>query len=230
MADCLAHSRCSKLAINFLLRTIYCLCFCSPNSTGSLDMSTSLAYWSWTIRLLDLPTRSLINLYFLCSEPKGRSQPVHAFQCKSDPRKHYRGKCIILELDKPRVIPQPHHLLSVWPWLSYLNSLSFILIIGKREKFCQTYERAVMIKWNQVCKIFSPVPNICGHSRYVVHPTTIITIPPTYYHPHPCLSCHSHLARTSTILPGDCSVEPPSISLMNHPVVEDIYIHRIWGT
>lgn len=135
MADCLAHSRCSKLAINFLLRIIYYLWLCSPNSTGSLGISTSLFYWSWTIHLLDLLARSLINLYFLCSEPKGRSQPVHAFP--SDPGKQYRGKCIILESDKPKVIPQPHYLLSVWPWLSYLNSLSLILIIGRREKFCQ---------------------------------------------------------------------------------------------
>lgn len=29
--------------------------------------------------------------------------------------------------------------------------------------------------------------------------------------PHPCLSCHSPLTQTSTVLPGDCSMEPPSL-------------------
>lgn len=46
MADGLAHSRCSKLATDDLLRTIYLLCFCNPDITKGLDGSASLPYWS----------------------------------------------------------------------------------------------------------------------------------------------------------------------------------------
>lgn len=45
---------------------------------------------------------------------------------------------MIMESDELGVVPQLHHLLALWPRLSYLNSLSPILLIGRRrEEFCQ---------------------------------------------------------------------------------------------
>lgn len=41
---------------------------------------------------------------------------------------------MIMESDELGVVPQLHHLLALWPRLSYLNSLSPILLIGRRRE------------------------------------------------------------------------------------------------
>lgn len=88
-----------------------------------------------------------------------------------------------------------------------------------------TCEDVMMAKENQVHKTYSPVPNKYGHSRNAMH--AITTCHPSHHHAHFYLSYHSHLTKTSTVLPGECSVEPPSTSLMNDPAVKDIYIQFV---
>lgn len=65
----------------------------------------------------------------------------------------------------------------------------------------------VVVITNQVHKTFSPVPSLCGHSINIEQlPIATLTF---------CLSYRSYLTRTSTVLPEDCSIEPPSTTLIN---------------
>lgn len=66
-----AHSRCAKRAMGDLFRTIFLLCFCCPNTTRDLDVSTHFPIGPELIHLLALPARPLINLSFPQSEPEG---------------------------------------------------------------------------------------------------------------------------------------------------------------
>lgn len=65
-AGCLAHSRCSKLAINFLLRTIYFLVFSILIQSETEPFQLPFPVCLEPIHLLDLPARPLINIY-LCA-------------------------------------------------------------------------------------------------------------------------------------------------------------------
>lgn len=95
-AYCLAYSRCSKLAMEDLLRTICHLCFYNCIVPRDLDLSTSLPHWSWTHPFIGLASWRRI-LAGACISDGG------------DSAKLYKGKSIIVESDKLGIIYQPHH-------------------------------------------------------------------------------------------------------------------------